>query len=78
MNPLVNETEFRENAPNLEVGFVVKEDGMIEGIEFIKGLDPDWDLATLHSLGALPVLIPGKKSGEEVRVYVRLPIDLSR
>ena len=36
ISPLVNQTEFRENAPNLEVGFVVKEDGTIEGIEFIK------------------------------------------
>ncbi len=75
---LVNETEFRENALKLEVGFVIKEDGIIEGIEFIKGLDPDWDLKALHTLGTLPAWIPGKKSGEEVRVYVRLPIELSR
>jgi len=78
MSPLVNETEFRDNGPKLELGFVVKEDGTIEGVEFIKGLDPDWNMRALHSIGALPTCIPGKKSGKEVRVYVRLPLDLSR
>lgn len=78
ISTLVREDELGDNGSKLEVGFVIKEDGVIEGIEFTKGLNPDWDMAALHTLGTLPSWIPGRKLGEQVRVFLRLPIDLSR
>jgi hypothetical protein len=78
LTTLVYNTEPGGNDLTLELGFVVSEDGTLSGVEFTKGLDPDWDVAALNELKTLPSWLPGKKSGDPVRVFVRVPIDLSR
>lgn len=78
LSSVVNPTEFASKQQDIELGFVVSERGLIENLEFIKGYTPEWDVAALEELNAMPSWIPGKNAGENVRVYVRLPLDLSR
>lgn len=77
LRPLVNNTEFADKPLSLELGFVVSEQGLIENLEFTRGLTPEWNETALEAIKAMPKWNPGKKSGENVRVWVRLPIDLS-
>ena len=75
LEPLVNETEHASEGVDIELGFVVSERGLIEGIELVKGLDESWDEQALKELQRLPLWVPGKKSGENVRVWMQLALN---
>ena len=77
LQPLVNETEIAQKEAQIELGFVVSEKGEIQGVELVKGLDDGWNREALKKLQAMPLWMPGKKSGENVRVWMQLAVDLS-
>ncbi len=77
LQPLVNKTEYADKGVSLELGFIVSEEGFIENVEFTQGLNPEWDKSALEAIKAMPIWNPGKKFGETVRVFVRLPLELS-
>lgn len=78
LEPLVNDNEIAQNEATVELGFVVSENGFLEGVELVKGLDAEWNDRALNELQAMPHWLPGKKSGENVRVWMQLAVNLSR
>ncbi|NND93659.1 MAG: hypothetical protein HKN45_02275 [Flavobacteriales bacterium] len=77
LKPIVDQSRYSPGDTDIEVGFVVSEKGFIESFELVKGLDEEWNEKALKELNAMPLWEPGKKSGENVRVWMQLTLDLS-
>ena len=73
---LVIESVFLEKDSPLELTFIVDEKGSVMNPRFTQGVSAEWDAKALNLLTAIPDWIPGKNQGENVRVKVRLLIEL--
>ncbi|NNC82061.1 MAG: hypothetical protein HKN79_00650 [Flavobacteriales bacterium] len=76
LKPLVEDGGSAQKGETIEIGFVVSEQGRIEDIEMVKGLNDEWDEKALNVLQALPKWVPGRNSGEKVRVWIQLAVTL--
>jgi TonB family protein len=56
------------------VRFVVEDDGSVDRITVIKGVDPDLDAESVRVVSILPQFQPGKQGGREVPVWYMVPI----
>jgi TonB family protein len=56
------------------VQFIVSEDGSISDVSIIKGVSPECDAEAMRVVGLSPKWIPGKQSGQNVKVRFVLPI----
>lgn len=54
--------------------FVIGKTGEIEDVQIGKGLSKECDAEALRVVKAMPKWVPGKQSGEKVRVQMMLPI----
>lgn len=77
LRPLVEEAVKGGKTPEIEFSFIVTQRGLIEELEITHGIDPYWDTAALELLQNLPRWMPGKNKGEEVRVWIKVPMELS-
>ena len=58
----------------VNIRFIVNQDGSIDDIEIVKGLDPACDKEAIRVMKMMPKWIPGKQKGEPVAVYQNLPV----
>ena len=58
------------------LSFVVNEDGTISNVEVLKGVPgcPECDKEAIRVIKSMPLWIPGKQNGKEVKVLINLPI----
>jgi len=61
----------------IAIAFVINEDGSVSHVELKNGLSCSADDMALEIIENMPFWIPGKQDGENVRVRVVLPIQLS-
>jgi len=61
----------------ISVAFVINEDGSVSHVELKNGLSCSADDMAVDIIENMPFWIPGKQDGENVRVRVVLPIQLS-
>jgi hypothetical protein len=73
---IVNDNVFLEKDGPLELSFIVTEKGSVVNPRFTQGVSAEWDAKALNLLTVIPDWIPGKNQGENVRVKVRLLIEL--
>ena len=57
------------------VSFVIEKDGSVSNAEVIRGIGGGCDEEALRVVNAMPKWVPGKMSGEPVRVHFNLPIN---
>ena len=69
-------SEARESGiqGNVFVTFVVEPDGSITDVRILRGVGGGLDEEAIRVVNAMPTWIPGKQSGDEVRVQFNLPI----
>ena len=65
-------------AGTVQVRFVVEADGRLSGITVIKSLGYGCDEAAADLIKSMPLWVPGKKLGRNVRCAVVLPIEFER
>jgi hypothetical protein len=73
---IVNDNVFLEKDGPLELSFIVTEKGSVVSPRFTQGVSAEWDAKALNLLTVIPDWVPGKNQGENVRVKVRLLIEL--
>lgn len=56
------------------VSFVVGEDGYVEDVQVIKGVDPSLDKEAVRVVKSLPRWTPGNQQGKPVRVRYSVPV----
>ena len=56
------------------VSFVVGEDGYVEDVQVIKGVEPMLDKEALRVIQSLPRWTPGNQQGKPVRVKYTVPV----
>jgi protein TonB len=56
------------------VTFVVEPDGSITDARILRGIGGALDEEAIRVVNAMPPWVPGKQSGDEVRVQFNLPI----
>ena len=56
------------------VGFVISEDGSVENVKIIRGVDPLLDNEAVRVISKMPKWEPGRQGGKTVRVSYTLPI----
>ncbi|MBW6479452.1 MAG: TonB family protein [Bacteroidales bacterium] len=59
---------------NVFVTFVVEPDGSITDVKILRGVGGGLDEEAIRVVNAMPLWVPGKQSGDEVRVQFNLPI----
>jgi len=59
------------------VNFTVSENGNIQDIKLLRGIDPVLDQAAMDAVGKMPVWKPGKHLGKNVRVAFNMPISFT-
>ena len=73
-------TRYPENAKanNVQgrviVRFCVNENGGVDRISILKGVDPELDAESVRVVSSLPAFIPGKQGGKAVPVWYMVPI----
>ncbi|QGY44829.1 TonB family protein [Maribellus comscasis] len=56
------------------VSFIINEEGGIENVALIRGIDPSLDEEALRVVRSLPIWKPGKQGGRAVKVRYTVPI----
>jgi len=56
------------------VRFCVNENGGVDRISILKGVDPELDAEAVRVVSALPAFIPGKQGGKAVPVWYMVPL----
>ena len=56
------------------VGFVVSRTGKIQDVKIVKGLNRICDKAAIRVVESMPDWTPGQCEGENVSIYLRLPL----
>lgn len=56
------------------VRFVVDQNGSINDVEILRGIDPNCDKEALRVIKNMPKWVPGKQNGIPVKVYYTMPI----
>ena len=56
------------------VTFGVSENGKVDSVKVLRGLDPDVDAEAVRMVRGMPAWIPGRLSGKAVRMSVNLPV----
>jgi TonB family protein len=78
INYIQNNRQYPENNTNIHgeviVRFVVKENGLIENIQIIRSLTPEFDKEAVRIIQSMPKWIPGQQNGNPVSVYCTLPV----
>jgi TonB family protein len=64
----------RNVSGNVEVGFVVSENGRIEEVQVLKGIDAELDREAVRFISGMPAWQPGVRAGKTVRVRRAMPI----
>lgn len=59
------------------VRFCVNENGGVDRISILKGVDPELDAEAVRVVSALPSFIPGKQGGKPVPVWYMVPISFT-
>ena len=59
------------------VNFIVTDQGDIEEIKILKGLEPELDSGVIQLIQNMPKWIPGKLNGRPVNVRFNLPVNFS-
>lgn len=69
--------ECRENKVQgrVMITFIVEKDGSLTDVEIVNGVDPLLDAEALRVVSSMPKWIPGRHSGETVRVRYAIPIN---
>jgi TonB family protein len=57
--------------------FIVTDQGSIEEVTILKGLEPELDAGVIQLMQNMPKWIPGKLKGKPVNVYFNLPVNFS-
>jgi TonB family protein len=77
---LAEHTIYPENAKNnnlqgrVIVRFCVTEEGKVNRVSILKGVDPQLDAEAIRVVNTLPAFIPGKQGGKDVPVWYMVPI----
>jgi TonB family protein len=59
------------------VRFIVMEDGIIDGVEVIKGVTPELDAESIRVVKLMPPWKPGSTDGKNVRVLLEVPFQFN-
>ena len=60
------------------VKFVVEKDGTITNVNILRGLGAEADAEAMRVVREMPKWMPGKRSGEAVRVQYSLPVNFQK
>ena len=60
------------------VNFVVEKDGSITNVKILRGLGAEADTEAMRVVREMPKWMPGKHSGEAVRVRYSLPVNFQK
>ena len=56
------------------VSFIVEKDGSVGNVKLLRGIDESCDAEAVRVVSAMPKWLPGKQSGQPVRVQFNMPI----